>query len=112
MTTKQLENLIDYLDRRLDREGCDNTHRFTIAWAEERGIDQDDVLDFVRPRGGCCCDCEVVLNVPFFGGAEVLRESDTPAPPPKPKPEPRQLTFESLIAWESAKRSTGGGRRR
>ncbi len=47
--------------------GCDNTSRFTRAWAKRRFIDQLDLYFALAGRGGYC-DCEVILNA--------ARESD------------------------------------
>jgi hypothetical protein len=62
-------NYNDYLNRcphfaRNTLEGCDNSHRHTLAWAALRKLDPDDVLASVASFGGCCCDCEVLLNAP------------------------------------------------
>ncbi len=42
---------------------CDGTHRYTLRWLRANGVDVDANLALIRELGGCCCDCEVVLNV-------------------------------------------------
>jgi hypothetical protein len=65
--------------RRLDaelRDGCDGTNERTVAVLRAMGLDLDEVNDtlaWLGDRGGCCCGCEVMLNVviPLAGdGAE------------------------------------------
>lgn len=55
------ECLLHYLVRMLDAHGC-HGHRFTQRWsASPRGSGQG-ALRWVKDNGGCCCDCEVVMN--------------------------------------------------
>jgi hypothetical protein len=56
------ECLYHYLGRMLQEFGC-RGHRFTITWAQApRTIRGRPVLEFVQAHGGCCCDCEVLMN--------------------------------------------------
>ena len=56
-----LRQLGHYVERNLAE--CDRSHRLTIEFAARRGLDVADLLDVVKSLGGCCCDCEVLLNV-------------------------------------------------
>ena len=64
MKKEHLEDLLDYLSERLEKNACDHTHRHTLVWAALRGREPEDVVAFVSGFGGCCCDCEVLLNAP------------------------------------------------
>ena len=57
------ECLLCYLGRTLRQYGCDNTKRWTIRWRDRRFPGNDQVLTDLEDRGGCCCDCEVTMNV-------------------------------------------------
>ena len=63
LTAIQAEALFEYLDIRLQEDGCDHTHRFTLAWLEQHipAAQRDDVLAEIEDMGGYC-DCEVLLN--------------------------------------------------
>lgn len=58
-----------YLHRMLDEHGCAG-HRFTRRWARgrRRGT-EDGLVRWASDRGGCCCDCEVVMNALVRGDA-------------------------------------------
>ncbi|MDP9435550.1 MAG: DUF2695 domain-containing protein [Actinomycetota bacterium] len=45
----------------LREHGCAG-HRFTKRWAEGRKVRGRPVLQWAFATGGCCCDCEVVMN--------------------------------------------------
>lgn len=55
------ECLYHYLLRMLDEFGCCG-HRFTERWARDRRVRGRPVLVWAIATGGCCCDCEVILN--------------------------------------------------
>ena len=55
------ECLLHYLERMLAEFGC-RGHRFTERWAQGRKVRGRPVLAWAVANGGCCCDCEVVLN--------------------------------------------------
>src|SRR5260221_12708060 len=57
-----VSELIEYVDRSLRASGCDHSHRFSAAWAKEREVNWDDLLDSLEATGAFC-DCEVVLNL-------------------------------------------------
>ena len=61
---KWLAELFIHLDVRLERDGCDNTMRFTTEFLHESDEcdDRDEALEWLAERGGFC-DCEVLLNV-------------------------------------------------
>jgi hypothetical protein len=62
-TPGERECLRCYLGRMLIQHGCDNTHRWTTRWRDSRAPADERLLDELSDRGGCCCDCEVVINV-------------------------------------------------
>jgi hypothetical protein len=55
------ECLLHYLLRMLEQFGCAG-HRFTERWARGRRVRGRPVMQWAVETGGCCCDCEVVLN--------------------------------------------------
>jgi hypothetical protein len=55
------ECLYHYLLRMLEQHGC-RGHRFTEQWAAGRRVRGRPVLQWAVETGGCCCDCEVILN--------------------------------------------------
>ena len=56
------ECLSCYLERMLGHFGCAG-HRFTRRWARSRSRGTEDgLVRWAAARGGCCCDCEVVMN--------------------------------------------------
>jgi Protein of unknown function (DUF2695) len=52
-----------YLLRMIYEFGCDGTHRWTIRWRDLRAPGARDLVRRLQRLGGCCCDCEVLLNV-------------------------------------------------
>jgi uncharacterized protein DUF2695 len=57
------ECLYCYLTRMLDAFGCPTgTHRWTERWIAAQPRSAGWVLDWAKRNGGCCCDCEVVMN--------------------------------------------------
>ena len=56
------ECLAHYLGRMLSAHGC-RGHRFTRLWARSRARGTPDgLVRWAAASGGCCCDCEVVVN--------------------------------------------------
>ena len=54
---------VDLLDKALEH-GCPHDHRFTVmALSNFEGIDVEASLQWIKDHGGCCCDCEVLMNV-------------------------------------------------
>jgi hypothetical protein len=56
------ECLFCYLVRVLGLFGCEGSHAWTRRWVAARGRGHGWVLPWVKRNGGCCCDCEVVMN--------------------------------------------------
>ena len=52
-----------YLLRMITEFGCDGSHRWTIRWRDLRAAQPGGLLRQLKMRGGCCCDCEVLMNV-------------------------------------------------
>lgn len=59
----EVKLLFDYLDIHLDRNGCDNTLRFTNLWLKDTLSTEryKAALEEIHSMGGFC-DCEVLLN--------------------------------------------------
>lgn len=56
------ECLYCYLCRILDGFGCHGAHEWTLRWCDAQPFETSWVLGWVKREGGCCCDCEVVMN--------------------------------------------------
>jgi len=65
-----------YLVRMLAAFGCNGTHRWTERWRDLRAPRATALVERLARRGGCCCDCEVILNV--------FRDYPEDAPEPLP----------------------------
>jgi Protein of unknown function (DUF2695) len=52
-----------YLLRMIYEFGCDGRHRWTVRWRNSRAPKSRGLLRRLQQLGGCCCDCEVLLNV-------------------------------------------------
>jgi hypothetical protein len=61
MPPQDLRALFDHLDQVSGPE-CDHTLRMTTEFLQERGLDVERVLPWLREHGGYC-DCEVLANV-------------------------------------------------
>lgn len=63
LTANQADSLFEYIDIRLQDQGCDHTHRFTLAWLEQNiPVElRNAILSEIEDMGGFC-DCEVLLN--------------------------------------------------
>jgi hypothetical protein len=57
-----LKALFDYVDEKLEDDGCDRTLKATTAFLLQRQLPQDLITDWLREEGGGC-DCEVIANV-------------------------------------------------
>jgi Protein of unknown function (DUF2695) len=75
------ECLLCYLGRMLRQHGCDNTKQWTIRWRDRRFPGDGRLLPELEDRGGCCCDCEVVMNVWEDGGDGRDEQERGQAPP-------------------------------
>ena len=63
LTATQADALFEYLDIRLQDQGCDHTHRFTLEWLGQHFCpeQQEAILTEIEDMGGYC-DCEVLQN--------------------------------------------------
>ena len=68
------QELLRFLELRLNVDGCDNTHRFTRSWAASEDLDPEQVVELVKRHGGFHCDCEVVENAKSIGVGEPSTE--------------------------------------
>lgn len=59
----QRECLRCYLLRMISEFGCDGTHRWTVRWRNARAPRARGLVAGLQRRAGCCCDCEVLINV-------------------------------------------------
>lgn len=67
MTHEDLRALFDFLDRE-DAPQCDHSLRETVQFLQQRDLDVDRIVRWLREYGGYC-DCEVIYNVDDkFGG--------------------------------------------
>jgi len=57
------ECLYCYLVRMLSEFGCVGGHRFSQGWIAAQPRRMPALLRWLKDNGGCCCDCEVVMNV-------------------------------------------------
>jgi hypothetical protein len=76
-----------YLLRMMDQFGCDGTHRWTVRWRDRRAPKSRGLLRRLARCGGCCCDCEVILNVfPWYPETAYLVPCAGVARPGSPDP--------------------------
>ncbi|HSS51642.1 MAG TPA: DUF2695 domain-containing protein [Thermoanaerobaculia bacterium] len=61
MSLQDLRALFDYLDDE-GAEECDHTLRVTTEFLQQRGLDIERIIPWLREHGGSC-DCEVLSNV-------------------------------------------------
>ena len=57
----ELKQLFDWVDAKLQGEGCDHTLRHAASFLRRRGIPEDEVIAWLEEGGGYC-DCEVIAN--------------------------------------------------
>jgi len=55
--------------------GSGHSHEATLAILSSMGMDVRASMAYLAERGGCCCDCEVMLNV--IAGAEEEDEGES-----------------------------------
>jgi len=63
LTQEEAEELFDFVEERVEQQGCDHTRRFTDEWLREN-ISPDrhgKVYSELEDMGGFC-DCEVLYN--------------------------------------------------
>ncbi len=63
LTATQAASLFQFVEIRLEDQGCNHTRRFTQAWLDENidFMQHDAILNELEDMGGYC-DCEVLLN--------------------------------------------------
>jgi hypothetical protein len=61
MPHEDLRALFNHLDRK-HATPCDHTLRDTTAFLQQRGLDAEQIIPWLREHGGYC-DCEVLANV-------------------------------------------------
>lgn len=62
LSIDQMDDLLGYLEERLDGRDCDETTRHVEAFLNARGLDVSGTLAWLRDLGAWC-DCEVWMNV-------------------------------------------------
>ncbi|MBC5773157.1 DUF2695 domain-containing protein [Pontibacter sp. KCTC 32443] len=58
----QFKELFDFLDEKLEQDGCDDTLSLTKSYLDKQGIENEKVVSWLEENGGYC-DCEVLANV-------------------------------------------------
>jgi len=61
-TREEIEDLFDYLDKRLQDESCVHNLRFTMQFLMEKRLNMPRVMSWLNENGGYC-DCEVLQNI-------------------------------------------------
>lgn len=61
-TREQIEDLFDYLDRRLENESCVHNLRFTMQFLMENRLNMPAVMSWLNENGGYC-DCEILEKI-------------------------------------------------
>ena len=62
----ELDALLTWVDVKIQRSGCDHTHRFTKTWLTEHGHPQTRAIGALMALG-VFCDCELAMNVETEG---------------------------------------------
>lgn len=61
LSTEQRDSLFEHLERRLNRNSCDHTLKYSIEWVKKNQLEPNTLLTYFHRQGGYC-DCEVILN--------------------------------------------------
>ena len=63
LSVEQVAALYEYVEERLEEDGCDHTRKHTLKWIEENvpAEQQNAVAAEIEDMGGYC-DCEVLMN--------------------------------------------------
>ncbi len=63
LSAAQAAALFEFVEIRLEDNGCNHTHRFTQEWLDANVdfMQHDAILNELEDMGGYC-DCEVLLN--------------------------------------------------
>nr|AAK01340.1 unknown [uncultured bacterium Pu8] len=56
-----LKELFDWVDAKLEEEGCDHTLKHTASFLRHRSLPDKEVVAWLGEEGGYC-DCEVAAN--------------------------------------------------
>lgn len=62
LTNRQLEELLDHVEERLDDEWCDQTLRYAREFLVGRGLNVLRTTAWLE-KWGCYCDCEILMNL-------------------------------------------------
>jgi hypothetical protein len=71
----ELEKLFAALDADLKAQGCDETRRFTEAWAQMHSHPLESLRAWLYDTGGFC-DCEVLANSASHWNENRVRPAD------------------------------------
>jgi hypothetical protein len=74
LKNKQAQDLISFVDLRLQENPCDHSLKHTAEWANINNFNYDDLIDLLDANGGFC-GCEVTYNLPDDGDI-FLKETD------------------------------------
>jgi DNA polymerase I-like protein with 3'-5' exonuclease and polymerase domains len=55
-------HLFDYLDEKLEAEGCDHSLKFTEEYLQKLNFPTQTIIQWLNENGGFC-DCEVLGNI-------------------------------------------------
>jgi hypothetical protein len=62
VSKSDLKELFDWVDAKLEEEGCDHTLKHTKAFLMHRGLPANEVVAWLGEECGYC-DCEAAANV-------------------------------------------------
>ena len=54
--------LFDFLDEMSEKDGCDDTLKYTTKFLNDNNLPEEKSLDWMGKNGGYC-DCEVLANI-------------------------------------------------
>jgi hypothetical protein len=68
MKAKEMLGFLGYLFEKLEYlKDCDNTHKITKEAVNDSFPDDpekiDEAMQWLTDHGGCCCDCEIIMNI-------------------------------------------------
>ena len=61
-TRKQFDGLFDYLENKIEAQGCDHTSRFTMQYMMQKMMNFPKVSGWLSQNGGYC-DCKTVEEI-------------------------------------------------
>lgn len=56
-----LDSMFKTVEKLVEENGCDHSHRFTTQWLSENRLSAEEVSGWLEAHGGFC-DCEVSAN--------------------------------------------------